>query len=665
MVPGSLTELIWHFAGYLHISQDYVAPRIKYDEIDHQDRTEDFRSPDVELASSPYQLPDINLVAVRASYKPISPHSDGDAPIKYLGQEGTNDVSAPSTSSSPWLPTHSLSPVDIDGGDISGLTIIHRILHVRTLPHVPQLPPLGEPQEPAYKIVYTPAGDDKIADLNQINVAEDRDKFSDGPPEYDALHPLADAQAVPDMIAAAKEFIPDLDTQPGTASETWMQTIIDHDEALKSGEGTTSQLAQGQYENGEFHAEISNEPRPEFTPPAPPERVDGDADPAQVAQLGANEVQNWALIADLDEAPSTLVVVGNYFETNAIYQANVLQNNDKIVDAGATKAPVESGGNTVDNVATLVEKQLVTQGILPSGQVGSLKVNVDFVDGDLVDVKALTQRNLLQDGDISIQTKFSAYAEVHSGEGEQSNVAKFADWGKHYDLIVVLGDYHSANIISQTNIVYDNDVIGVGSGAGSASSDVASVYSGQNSLANDATITKYGATTFAGITGGLSGIIDALGQKGDLSREAWSGIHGAATGTLNVLFVTGDYYDLNIISQVNVIADADLAVQMGLTDQETGFQWLSTGGNLAANHAEIVNAGGVYAQYLGGDFYADSVLVQANLISEGTETVTTDPTALVSELVAFVDQPENPTSDEVTWTKDFFTNQDTFGHVLT
>ena len=33
MIIGSSIELIWHFAGYLHLTQDYVASRVRMDEI--------------------------------------------------------------------------------------------------------------------------------------------------------------------------------------------------------------------------------------------------------------------------------------------------------------------------------------------------------------------------------------------------------------------------------------------------------------------------------------------------------------------------------------------------------------------------------------------------------------------------------------------------------
>ena len=162
-------------------------------------------------------------------------------------------------------------------------------------------------------------------------------------------------------------------------------------------------------------------------------------------------------------------------------------------------------------------------------------------------------------------------------------------------MIIVVGDYHSANIISQTNVVFDNDVVGISSASGSTPS----AFGGQNALENDATIARYGATTFNDIDRKLDSLIDDLKDRDDLDHNAWSDFYGASSGSLNVLFVTGDYYDLNIISQINVLADADLAMQLG----SSGFQWLSTGGNSAANEATIVNAGGLYEQNLGGDLY--------------------------------------------------------------
>jgi hypothetical protein len=93
---------------------------------------------------------------------------------------------------------------------------------------------------------------------------------------------------------------------------------------------------------------------------------------------------------------------------------------------------------------------------------------------------------------------------------------------------------------------------------------------------------------------------------------------------------------------------------------------LSTGANSTINSAEIISAGGIAGQYLGGDHYVDSVLVQANLISDASQTTSAEPTALVSEIVAFIGSPQDlsPAEGE-TWSWNTYSNHDTFGNVLT
>ena len=69
---------------------------------------------------------------------------------------------------------------------------------------------------------------------------------------------------------------------------------------------------------------------------------------------------------------------------------------------------------------------------------------------------------------------------------------------------------------------------------------------------------------------------------------------------LNVLYVTGDYYDINAIWQINVIADVDTAIQylngQPPADDGTLTQSVSSGGNEASNDAIIVDVGSTSAQ---------------------------------------------------------------------
>ncbi|MGO4573828.1 hypothetical protein [Microvirga sp. 2TAF3] len=657
MIPGNSTELIWHFAGYLHLTQDFAASRLEYDEIFYKKFSYDyFIALDNPHPSLP-DLPEYDGTSIKSNYTPTFDQLHNDVAWTKLHHEYPVVVSLDYVAD-PYLERAHGGSDPASHAELSYVRISHIIHH-----HITGYgqPVTQEPREPNYEIKYEGVQADQFSKLTQTNTTVDRDYFSDGSPEYDALHHVGSGGIISAMIDMAKDYNPYPLMPSNESSECWTSTVVAHDQAMAAGEAPVETLTPGRYVNGQLQPEGT--PAPTYAvdvkSPALPVREEGSTDPGQVAETGANTAVNAATVVDLNEAPLTLIVQGNFYETNAILQANILQNRDYVFNGEGASASVDSGHSQVDNIATFDVKELVkNSGVHSFG--GDLKINVDFADGDVFDVKSLTQHNFLEDGDVTIQTRSDSYSEVHSGKGEQYNVAKFTDWGKSYDIIIVLGDYHSSNIISQTNVVLDNDVVGISSGSGSPST----VFTGQSTLQNQAAIHNYGATAFEGLTGNITSLIKGLSNRDDLDHDAWSSFHGAASGSLDVLFITGNYYDLNIITQVNVIADTDLAVQM--TAAGSSLQWLSTGGNVAGNFAEIVNAGGIYSQYLGGGAYEDSILLQANLVSDATHTVATDPTSLVSELVAFMDhgQSDVPT-DAATWTKDIFGNHhDTFGHVL-
>jgi hypothetical protein len=122
-------------------------------------------------------------------------------------------------------------------------------------------------------------------------------------------------------------------------------------------------------------------------------------------------------------------------------------------------------------------------------------------------------------------------------------------------------------------------------------------------------------------------------------------------GPLNVLYVTGDYYDVNAIWQYITVADADTALQLlsgeeALTNAEGGalIQSMQTGGNTLLNDAAIVDVGTGTTE-VGGDIYTDTILVQAELVAIDHDDVTHGNTdALVNELIAFIGSDED---DEV------------------
>jgi len=173
-----------------------------------------------------------------------------------------------------------------------------------------------------------------------------------------------------------------------------------------------------------------------------------------------------------------------------------------------------------------------------------------------------------------------------------------------------------------------------------------SANSGDNSLMNEAAIANYGGDTFDGLPGNLE-LIQRLLASGMTSLDPQlAGALIGHGGPLKVLYITGDYYDVNAVWQTNVTSDADVMYQlqnqpladlMALDPNGTVTQSVTTGGNQLHNDAAIVDVN-PDATYVKGQIYTDSILVQADLVPTGADhAVNADTHALVTELIAFVD----------------------------
>ncbi len=147
-------------------------------------------------------------------------------------------------------------------------------------------------------------------------------------------------------------------------------------------------------------------------------------------------------------------------------------------------------------------------------------------------------------------------------------------------------------------------------------------------------------------------------------------VPGNGSGVLNVLYVTGDYYDINAIWQNNVISDLDTAIQYLAptpptenASDGTFTQSVSTGGNHALNEAIIVDVGAT-SSFVAGDVYQDTILIQGNLVAENNDKIVHgDPSALVSEIVAFTGE-ECP-QEEVTDIRAPIVPDDTMASIMT
>jgi len=363
---------------------------------------------------------------------------------------------------------------------------------------------------------------------------------------------------------------------------------------------------------------------------------------AAVVETGGNNTQNYGYIVDQQGAIGTMLVMGDSYNSNTIVQTNILIDHSAVAGT-AESANVQTGGNQANNIAEFIQT-LDQQNPYASGYFGGLNWHVDRINGDYYDVNLVTQLNIMQDNDKVQVTASDHYKFWTTGENGQDNLAILDHSGKQYDLVIVTGDYFGANWIFQTNILLNSDYVLVNAGAGGAGSETVST--GANWLLNSATLVDYGGPGQT-LTPDMQALIAAL-QNGDPTMGLANGfaVPGDGSGTMNVLFITGNYYDINVLEQTNIVSDSDVVMQT-LENGEAGY--VSTGSNELGNNALMVDLGPLGGQYVGGTQYAEATLIQTNIIAQSADVqpaqsavVLGDPAKLASEAAALITHSPTP-----------------------
>ena len=624
MASASFVEIISHFAGYLQIFQDIARDRIQYDDSLAPRPSGDYTTlrpnydyrvapDDMETAAGPVPAP-----------MPDDPfHFVRGRPLKLLNGPQDDDFDPFPRSPSLGVPL----PKPVGGGGGGGAE--H---HVR--------------------VKYQDGGEQTQLTVHQYNVMHD-DDVNLPANALVAVEPLitglkSDAMATIEQLAAdANAQIPASWQMPQTDGGA-TDFLTGYDAALAERGGTPDEhsVTPGYYVNGELQ-ERPSEP----APPAEPDKLpDTGGGIGQWAALGNNFSINAALIVDIGEGARTMVVMEDYFKTNAIFQTNTIVDHDHISVSGGAHSPSPTHAEDVaTNIADFAENpSIYTE--FPARAAGPNWI-VDVVDGNYYSVHAVAQVNYLSDNDVATQVSSSSHYNLVGGHNEQGNLALIYDGSIQYDLIIIKGSYHGLNVIFQNNILLNDDNI-VMSADGTDPSQ--SVSSGGNSLLNDATIANYGGETDNELPGNLK-LIESLLAAGMTSLDP--GLAGALIGhggPLKVLYVTGEYYDINAIWQTNVTSDVNVMYQlqnqpladlMALDPDGAVTQSVTTGGNELGNDAAIVDIN-PDVTYVKGQIYADSILVQAELMPAASDhAIKGDTNALVTELIAFVDDhPQDTTS---------------------
>ena len=622
MASASFVEIISHFAGYLQIFHDIARDRVQYDESLAPRPFEDYTTlrpnydyrivpDDMETVGGPWPepIPD-DLV-----------HFARMRPLKLSRGPQDDDFDFFPRSQAPNVPL----PKPVGGGGGGGE------YHVR--------------------VTYQDGGEQTQLTVHQYNFMHDDDANLSADALV-AVEPLL-ARLNSDVLVTLEQLAADaaaqipVDWQMPQTDGGATDFVIAHDAAWADRGGTPDahSVTPGYYVNGELQERPSEE-----TPPAEPEKLPDTGDGiGQWASLGSNFSINAALIVDIGEAARTMVVMGDYFKTDAIFQTNTTVDHARISASGGDRAPSPtSDENVAANIADFARNPSIYTGF--SAQVAGPNWVIDVVDGDYYSVHAVAQVNCLSDNDVATQVSSSSHYNLVGGHNEQGNLALIYDGSVQYDLIIINGSYHGLNVIFQNNILLNNDKI-VMSADGADPSQ--SVSSGNNSLLNEAAVANYGGDAFDEMPGNLA-LIQSLLAAGltSLDPELAGALIGHG-GPLKVLYITGDYYDINAIWQTNITSDVDVMYQlqnqpladlMALDPDGAVTQSATTGSNELANDAAIVDVN-PDATYVGGEIYTDSILVQANLVpTDADHAVNADTNTLVTELIAFVDDHPQDTA---------------------
>jgi len=634
MEPAGVIEVIWHFAGYLKIFDDIARDRIDYDDSALRRSSDDytatlphydshFTPDDMETTGVP--MPDLmpfdplQLAHIHPAPHPVSP--EHPKPDLFPPDRPPNVV---------WL-------MPSGGGGGGGGADFH------------------------IKVQYHPGGEQSEADAQQHNVMyNDATLLPAGTFPGDSLIARLDFDAkstIQHMADDANAQIPTdwWITQNGTGATNFLAA---HDAAWAASGGTPDphSVQPGYYLNGV--EQDPSTPAPDLTPLAAPAALpDTGHGLGQWAVLGNNDSTNAALIVDETHSARTMIVMGDYFKTDAMFQTNTLINHDHVSESGGTGTQsITSGGNVTDNIADFVHHPGVYSTV-PVTYAGP-SWSVDVVSGDYYNVHSVVQTNYLFHNDVITQTSADAHYDLVAGANQLGNFSQILDGSIHYDLIVVQGAYHGMNAIFQNNILLNNDRIVT---AADGTDPSQSVSTGHNNLLNEATIDDYGGSSFSPLNADAK-TIDGLLAGGATSLDPSLGNAIAGNGgTLHVLYITGNYYDVNAIWQNNVTDDVNVIYQLqnepsagaaayfaDHTEGRGAAQSVSTGNDRLANDAAIIDVNPDNA-YVNGHAYSDSILVQANLLPVHQDNaVNADTHALVPELIAFVNDTQDPSHESHT-----------------
>ncbi|MET0173419.1 MAG: hypothetical protein ABW206_13560 [Agrobacterium vaccinii] len=391
-------------------------------------------------------------------------------------------------------------------------------------------------------------------------------------------------------------------------------------------------------------------------PPVEPEESDvpleshGGAGNSLDVAAGANVVANIVSVVNTGIMAPVTAVMGDYHQIDAITQSYVYSDRDEI---GSSFTTHEDHAATVANNIAAFQRSTYGESADGSDTDGTADATifptawrVSYVEGDVSFVHWIEQYHFVTDNDTMTVTTSGADVSVLTGGNGAVNLATFLGIGMQYDLIIVGGNVLDMNMISQIAVLYDNDWARALSGVTSG----ATVQSGNNLIWNEASIHNVGASDrFDSMPDYMVEAAKAINERDPHMPDGLStDPNFAGYAGLNVLYITGNLYDVTYIKQVSVLGDSDDVTQAAakvLANNENATIHIDTGSNAVVNVAQIVDYdsfGG--STYVAGHLYSDAVLIQGGLVENDTSQP--HPNGLANEVIAFL-HDDNPADDHV------------------
>ena len=389
--------------------------------------------------------------------------------------------------------------------------------------------------------------------------------------------------------------------------------------------------------------------------PVEPEPTDGPLSEVDAAtdvltvEAGANLVANIAAFTDTGIISPVMSVMGDYHQIDVITQAWAYSDDDTVDPVFATSTEKEAG-TVAMNIASFNRDSFVTPdqdaGETTSGTAPVFPQywHVSEIQGDVCFVKWIEQYSFVTDNDRLVVTTTGTETTVLTGGNTAIDFASFLGIAKAYDLVIVGGDVLDMNIISQLAVLYDNDWV-----LGSGTAGTATASTSGNLLWNQASITNVGLNDrFEDMPGYMTSAQNAIEAR-DAAMPAGLGTDPNFEGqqVLDVLYITGNLFDVTFIKQVNILGDADHVTQaasdyLASTGADATID-ISTGANAVVNIAQIVDYDTFGATtYLGGNLYSDAVLIQGGLIEHDDTVPQPVNDRLANEVIAFLDNDGDP-----------------------